>query len=353
MNKMFTWTVLCAISVQYSSFGLRADSSTDIQEKLKSNSSKRPSSEDLQKEVEMISLQHFFLTPHTNTLVSKPLTTENAMTKQEQPSSESLTEVAALPIEQNTPAEQEMATEVILSIQETDAKVPADIAVLPVEQKTVETILVDEKTGSEALCEVATLPIQQNTPAEQEMPTEVILSIQESDAEVPADIAVLPVEQKTVETILVDEKTASEATIELTALPVEQNTSEEITLSSQEQVPSNQETISQALMEIASSPNGQNDSAQQEHSTAQSSFVFNELIKDSQPEALPSILENKAEETYIELISTEDIKNNQELACTSPANKIEPKTQTTLVSKVVIGTVSTAVVLISIILGSR
>ena len=73
--------------------------------------------------------------------------------------------------------------------------------------------------------------------------------------------------------------------------------------------------------------------------------------KEEPAVSLASVIENTNEDNYIELVNIEDSKTN--VSPTFASHTIEPKNQGSLFSKVAIGTVSTAVVLVSIILGSR
>ena len=80
MKKLFTWTVLYAISVHPSSFVLKASEATfDFPKKSLKAPSKKPSLEDLQREVEIISFEHFFLSPDTDSLAVTSQTSETAL----------------------------------------------------------------------------------------------------------------------------------------------------------------------------------------------------------------------------------------------------------------------------------
>jgi hypothetical protein len=366
MNKIFTWTVLCAISVQPSSIVLRANSPSP--KTSQNNPSKQPSSLELQKEIEVISLQHFFLTPHTDQLTTQPK-----------------------PSDTNAPTVVSAEERSDLSLEQGDTVFATNVAV---PSKQTEDIQELASLPSDAVSEEIFSSTQEQAPSIQETVSDNTLTaapeqaepLQEVDLQVQAEVASLPSEaaseeifSSTQEQAPSIQETVSDNT--LTAAPEQAETLQEgdlqvlpevptlpnaVTASADRMIPS-QEIPFHHVGEIAVVPTEQKLLIEfalanpPVETSASAPFVVQEETNTCQVPSLDSspsepttfILDTAIEDTHIELISTDETKNNPEICNTTVGNQIAPKNQGTLFSKVVIGTVSTAVVLVSIILGSK
>ncbi len=426
MNKFFTWTVLCAVSIQYSYSKLTADTTVSLPQITQNQSPQRPSPTELQKEVESISLQNFFLTPKSSNTPIQPFPTEEITTA----SSESVE--AVLDSSTNTtnsasaqqPLQGDMPTELIL---ETPGILTRDTQslVIETEQTTVfaeiSPVIVSQETNSSDSLDVATSTEEHNPLIEnpianiysdstpQPAPHEPSLEVSTQSAPFPTTMEA----DRSLESLVPHQETNSSAPLDVATSTEEHNPliehpadiysdsnpqqaphepSLEVSTQSApfpttmgadrslEPLVPHEETNSSDSLDVATSTEEQNSIPDRLEVDVQASLVTEmthtnctnpilpleepstscwllesdtsyEETSSSKPEA--STLNNSTELPNWEFIGTKDINDTPESCPTSQENPIETKSHKTLFSKIVIGTVGTAVILLSIVLGSK